>query len=231
MKYKLKFKALDDKLNLSNLSTEILLDIVAKTWQKYKREFEKERSFVETEYPFEIRKDGTFEYTFWIGDMYFTEDDYSFWVQDIFLKFQRELQGSLKARGLSVVVTEIGAYPDGAGYHGRGFATFKIESIVSTYAPLQERILDFYTENKKVTNYGVKSSLLFVDYTEDSRTFRVLMGLIVKNITKITTSSVREYPWPLSNDELKFFDGLGFELNYRFAEVTKQSIDDWFKGE
>lgn len=233
MKFKLNFKAHDEQLTVEDLTSDLLLKLATQVWNKhYRKKFDKQASFLETECEFDSKNDGSWSYEFWIGDLFFTDDDYENGVDEIFGKYYEELAMYLRSKGLNVRITNDGVYPDDAGYHGRGFIRVLIESTKTGYEEFVERIFDFYAAHATVLDHGLEDqrTRYFIQYkTIDSEVFRVEVVLWLKAIAKLEDRSVRTTYVPFSSNELEFFDKLGCQLLAAFERETGQDISDWWE--
>lgn len=231
-KYKLTFKATDtgldaDTLKMVDLSDSVLEKLVESLWkEKYKKQFAKGISFVETEIGYRTKNDGSWSYDFWIGDLLLTQGEYESWGQQILLEYRQELNVYLLSKGLNVIITQDQFYPDDAGYNGRGYVVFGLQSL-----PLNQKyshILDFYMKRFDVVDYGIDSSLFYVEFEIEKEMYRVYAGLVARTLYKQKIVNSRKSFVPFTKEELKFFDSLDFQFTPTFAQVTGQDITDWF---
>lgn len=96
-------------------------------------------------------------------------------------------------------------------------------SIITKFYEEKAKPDDQFGVNFEVRTEGKKTKIMYRAHNETIYTIAVNPNLnwIEKYIgTKATK---------FTNEELRFFDNLGFNLFPMWANETKQSIDDWFK--
>lgn len=96
-------------------------------------------------------------------------------------------------------------------------------AIITEFYEKKAKPDDQYGINFEVHTKGRKTEIIYRAHNETIYTIAINPNLnwIEKYIGKKVI--------PFTNEELKFFDNLGFDLFPMWAKAAKQNIDDWFK--